>query len=668
MTTTGKTPEYPLDRFQRAFAEDGEETTILVVGEHGTGRTQTLVGRVGFLLQGGVSPADICCVTTSEGNATNLRHRMSVHPVVAEHINEIFIGSIYELFNAVLRDGGARVLDLSPHYTLWDEATTLRMVQMAWRATGREELRMSELRQVRQWRRRNLVGWPESQPAPPGKGHWREVNEIYEAELRWQHAVEDYELPALAYSALDQDSALREKWASGRARHLLVEDGEGLTPRQAAGLDRLRGQRRSLMVTARPKSRSDLGTGWGPMELLLFPYSSLQVHRLMVDHAHAEQVFQVFTQLRRSPSDGPPSVEETCDGPDGGRPRLVEVEGHHDDISLRCAREISQLGYLGVPWEQIAVLDRQGRALGRMRIHLTYLAIPYRQLGGVPADLPTDARCAVALLTLLLNPNDLPSLCTAAASSHPNKDRVLSDPTALKLYRASRESGQDIVVTTAELLDAGALDPDEHSLLGETIISLKVLAAVFVDPEADLSVLYQAALLCARRSQPKGVTPSRDPHESDFADLCSRTPRLPGESKPTHLRRVLDLWSRVLYPTRSHDTGTGVTFASYEEARGRSWSFVLMPDVSDQASPGKAGPYGRVLDDELLLFRDAVARGTQVLVMYYLADTGMAGQRYTLTRFLEPVRDLLDIHRQPYEPPPSYEDPFSGPDPSSAPA
>ncbi len=240
-------------------------------------------------------------------------------------------------------------MDLSPHYSLRDEATTLRMVQLAWRSTGREEPRMSELRQVRQWRSRNMAGWPDSQPLPPEKGHWREVDEVYEAELRRQQAVEDYELPALAHSALDRDPALREKWSSGRARHLLVDDGELLTPRQTAGLDRLRGQRRSLMITARPRSRRGLGAGLGLMDLLLFPSSKVQVHRLMVDHGHADPIFRVFTRLRRSPSDAPPATEESCDGPHGGRPWLVEVEGHHDKITLRCAREISRMGNLGVP-------------------------------------------------------------------------------------------------------------------------------------------------------------------------------------------------------------------------------------------------------------------------------------------------------------------------------
>ena len=404
------------------------------------------------------------------------------------------------------------------------------------------------------------------------------------------------------------------------------------------------------------------------MDLLLFPSSKVRVHRLMVDHGHVHTIFRVLTQLRRSPSDPPPAVEETCAGPYEGHLRLVEVEGHHDDVALRCDREISRMVYGGVAWEQIAVLDRDGRALGRMRTHLTYLGIPYRELGRSPAELPTDARCAVALMTLILNPNDLPALCTAAAASHPNRDRVLSDPTVLKLYRAARESGEDLVLTTEGLLGAGKLDPEERRLLGEMIISLKALLQVFRDPEVEANLLFHAALALVRHFQPRGVPPPEEPGEFDFGHLCSKTPRLPGESKPAHLRRVLDLWSGVLHPARPHETGTGVTFASYEEARGSYWNVVLLPDVSDQASPGRAGPYGRLLDDELRLFRDAVARGTQILVMYYLADTGMAGQRYALTRFLEPVRDLLDFRRQPYQPPASYEDPFSGPDPSSAPA
>ncbi len=303
-----------------------------------------------------------------------------------------------------------------------------------------------------------------------------------------------------------------------------------------------------------------------------------------------------------------------------------------------------------------------------MRTHLACLGIPYRELGRGPAGLPSDFRCALGMLTLLLNPNDLPSLCTAAAASHPNRDRVLAGPTVLKLYRAARESGKDLVTTTAELLDAGELDPEERRLLGELITSLNALLRIFPDPEVDLDVLFWAALAAVRHSQPGGVLPPEDHQESDFADLCSKTPHLTAESKQSYLRRVLDLWSGVLHPAHSHETGTGVTFARYRDARGGSWNAVLMPDVSDQASPGKAGPFGRVLDDELLLFRDAAARGTQVLGMYYLADTGMAGQRCALTRFLEPVRDLLDFRRQPYQPPPSYEDPFSGPDPSPAPA
>ena len=162
----------------------------------------------------------------------------------------------------------------------------------------------------------------------------------------------------------------------------------------------------------------------------------------------------------------------------------------------------------------------------------------------------------------------------------------------------------------------------------------------------------------------QGLPRYYEPQEDDLFGLA-HTPALPGESKPAHLRRILDLWSGVLHPARSYETEVGVTFADFEAVRGRFWSVIIIPDVSDQATPGRAGSYSVALDAELRLFCDAVARAKEILYLYYLADTGMAGERYILTRFLEPVRHLLQFHRQPFEPPSSYPDPFSGPDPSS---
>ena len=56
--TTLDAPEYPIDPLQRRAAEV-LEGPVLIEGAHGTGRTHTLVFRIGVLLERGLSPYEI---------------------------------------------------------------------------------------------------------------------------------------------------------------------------------------------------------------------------------------------------------------------------------------------------------------------------------------------------------------------------------------------------------------------------------------------------------------------------------------------------------------------------------------------------------------------------------------------------------------------------------
>ena len=659
--TTGKTREYSLDRFQREAAEKEEAGTVLIIGEHGTGKTRTVVARVAFLLRRGVSPTNIACVTTTDENAENLRSWMAEHPDVGDHLGEIFVGTITQLCNQVLRNGGARVLGLSPDYTVWNEPTALQMVDLGWIARGGKKLRKRELRDIRDWRSRDMSRWPEDLPLSPGPGHRADIAAAYENELRWQNAVEDCELPALAFLSLNQDPALRDQWASGRARHLLVDDGERLTARQVAVLDKIRGLGGSLMITVIPQYGGSPAARQRPMELLLEPRSRVRTHRLMVDHSHAEGIFQVCSEIRRGCTDDPFPAEETSDGPEERGPWLEEIEGHHEDIMARCLTQIGRLRNLGVHCQDIGVLDPWGRALDRMRSQLICWGIPYRELGAKPTDPPSDVRCATALLTLLLNPANLHAARIAAAANYPNKDRSVPAPISQEWHRVTREMGSDFVTAAAALLDGGKLDPQDRASLEGLVLSQRALLQELDNPEGNVADLCMSALALVDHFKPKGLPKPLELPRSDFLDHCN-TPALPGENKRGHLRRILDLWSPALHPGRSYGNQQGVTFASFEAARGMLWDFVFILDVSDQAIPGKVGPYSSAVDAERRLFCDAVTRAKRFLWMYYLTDTGMAGERYVLSRFLQPkqVRDLLELRHVPFEPPSSHLDPFAG--------
>ena len=648
------------DPRQRAAVRE-DEGKFVVIGAHGTGKTSTLIARVAFLLAREVPARQISCVTHSDETAAELRRRMKTHPLVGEQLDNLFVGSIDHLCNNLLREGGALALGMAPEYTVWDRPAVLEAVQLARRASRGRKLRRREIEAFLRWRRNNLARWPDEAPLPPREGFWPGLQAAYDDEMKLQNGVDVDMLPALAYAALGKDEDLRQRFSNARSRHLLVDDGEHFTLRQGSVLEMMVGPTRSVMVTVLSGQSLDMTNSRSPVAGLLLPYPTCRVHHLNLNHGRTRSLFHVSDALqdvRMLPDPFAPG--DTCDGPEGELPLLVEVEGTHEDMDRLALDQVQRWARQGIPWESLAVLDRRGRAVARMRTQLAHRDIPYRVLGEVPPDLPTDARCAVAMLTLLLNPGDLRAARVASAADHPNVSRLLEPTTSLKWRDVAAESGRNLMDAIQELLPVlGPSSPHWDPLLhlGAQWEGLNEDLSDASYTFEDICFLVKAAVLVRRAG---GLPEVVDAAMDRFLDFCLETPPLQGESNRDRLRRVLDLWSPALHPARRHQNEHGVVFAGFEAARGISANAVILLGLNDNVVPGKMGPYSDALGLELELFCDAVARASRFLHLYYLADTGRGGARYAPSRFLNPVRHLLDFHREPYRPPESYPDPFGG--------
>ena len=646
-----------LDPQQLAVAW-GDDGKALVTGGTGTGKTSTLIERAAVLLGRGVPGSQISLVGASDESAAQGRRLMERSLDIAEHLDGIFVGTVVQLANRVLRQGGADVLGISPDYRVWDRQACLDMLDLAWQVRGGRALLKGQLRRVLDWSRRNFSGWPDDRLPPLPAGFYQEVLDAYHEEMDWHHAVAVDELPALALSALNNNNAFRSAWISGQTRHLLLDDGELLLPREVALLDRLVGTG-SLLLAVRPGHLGLRAHSPAPVSQLVLSRSGWRNHSLTVNHASTQCLFRLSSALRRGRGayDRPYGATETCDGPEGEPALLVEAEGILEDIDRLVLDEIQRLARQGVPPDSIAVLYRRGSPVERMRTLLAHRGIPYTVLGGKPPDRPTDARCAWALLTLLLNPDDLNAARVVAAVAYPNAPRLLDEPASRTWFRAAREAGEHLMDATTTLMSSlGADAPEWDSLLAmETCWEVVTTMWDRDYPIADICTgAGNMVSIVAARRLPRVLEPDLQP----FLDFCRDTPPLPGESKRVHLRRLLDRWSPALHPARRGQIERGVTFATFEAARGRFWDAVLIPDVSDQTIPGTAGPYSGVLDEELHLLCEATTRARRFLRLYYPADTGRAGAQYAVSRFLEPVRHLLEFRREPYRPPASG-DPFA---------
>ena len=641
---------FPLDPRQLAAMRE-DEPTVLVLGSHRTGRSQVLVGRVAFLLERGSDPAWISVVTVRGETAESLRRRILGHPAAGSRAGDVAVRTTSRLSNEVLRDGGAQVLDMSPYYTIWDGPVCLEMLQLAWKSQGDRDLTQRELRQVLRWRARNQARWHEEPALPARKEFWWAVDRVLTAELELQNAVLLSELPALALRALQRDDALREAWSRGGTYHLLVDEAEDLTPRELALLQALMGPTRSLMAAIDPMQRVREGADSSAYAHLAQFHPQAAVHVLRTDHSSSQILFRTAAALRqplaspaRDPGDG------DCAGPPGEPALLLEQEGDFDDIANHCLDEIQRLHGLGIPLGDMAVLDRRGRALEWMRTRLAHRDIPHRVLGEPPADLPTDARCVAALLTLLLNPHDLHAARIAAAPDYPNRDRLLPDGMAIELCRAARERGQDLVAAARELLGRLPQGAPERRFLANLIRGYDVLSERFFDRDTDLERLCPFSMGVVAGMKPSVLRNAREPGGDGLMDLWAETGGMPGESRRDFLYRFLDLWSPALHPTRPRWDLDALSIGDFASAKGLEFQAVFLLDVSDQATPGRRGRHGEEMESELRQLCIAVTRSSRWLTMYHPSDTGMAGARYVSSRFLQPAEHLLEGRHMPFRP------------------
>ena len=633
--------EFFLDPMEQAAAGD-TANVVVVWGGSGTGRTHTLVARVAVLLRRGASPGSIVCLALTEGAAADLRRRLEMHPEIAGQSRFIYVGTLHQYANAILRSGGSRALGLPSGYTVWDLQRAVEMLALTRR------LRQRDLLAALRWYGLNQARWTDSPEIPARERRWRDVVDFHNSEKQLQHALDPDDLLVLAIRALELDEDIRSRWMPG---HLLVDGFEDITATQFRLLEQLTGSprlmtgpSRSLMVATDPNQRITGGPDAFPFtEYLRLRFPGLGAHTLRLNQQASQELWRMATTLSGHDSmNGLIPDGQVCHGVQRGRPRLVEVEGTLTDLDGHCLREVSRLAGQGVPLEDMAILYRRGDAIRRLRTRLTYLDIPHRVLGEERPERAGDARCLTALLSCVLNPWDLPAVRIAAAPGYPNAPRCLSDGVCRRLRQLAIEQKTDLIQAAARNL--AAFQKNGPTLQGLSFLAeaRQSLDELLGDAECSLHGLVELGLTLIRQAQPAGLSPVEEPELERLWALCGTTPRLDRETPRLHLRRFLDRLSPALHGGCSHGSG-GLTLGTIRAAKGERWRIVHILDAGDRTIPGRAGPHSDTRQAQRL-FYTAITRATEQLCLYSPADIG-GGDEDQPSRFLDPVRDQLDHQR-----------------------
>src|SRR5918996_5135703 len=199
-----------LDPEQRAAATlpDGPAQIIAAAG---SGKTTTMVARLGVLLSRGVEPARICVVTFNRDAAHDLAARVAkrLRPLVPA-VTAIEIRTLHALARQVLLEAGEGSNILADRLPLMRAARRRH-------AASDPSVSLPDASQLDTW----LSAWKVEGRAPPSQAE--AVLRTYEELLRARGAVDFDDLVVGAADLLETDPALRLRWQA-RFEHVCVDE------------------------------------------------------------------------------------------------------------------------------------------------------------------------------------------------------------------------------------------------------------------------------------------------------------------------------------------------------------------------------------------------------------------------------------------------------------
>ena len=198
-----------LDPEQRAAATlpDGP---ALIIAPAGSGKTTTLIARLGVLLARGVEPSRIAVATFNRDAAEELAGRIEARLVPQfPAAGRIEVRTLHALARQVVLDARG------PQQLVADRLPLLRSLLRRRRAGASGEVELPEAAQLDT----DISAWKVEGRAPPRP----DLVEEYAAALRLRAALDFDDLVADAAALLERDPALRIRWQS-RFTHLCVDE------------------------------------------------------------------------------------------------------------------------------------------------------------------------------------------------------------------------------------------------------------------------------------------------------------------------------------------------------------------------------------------------------------------------------------------------------------
>ncbi|KPB00675.1 ATP-dependent helicase [Ahrensia marina] len=477
---------------KKAATHDGG--ALLLRAGPGTGKTQTLIGRLEHLRDKGVDPASILVLTFSNKAAGELSDRaLDLWPEAA---GAIWIGTFHSFGLDIVRrfhdrldisveptplDPTAAIallenefvrLDLQHFKELYDPTDQLKDILSAISRAKDEVVNAPRYKEFADAMRASAVADEDIETAERCQ-EIAQVYEVYETLKKNGDFVDFGDLVALPTALVETDqqacSLLQDRYT-----HILVDEYQDVNRASVRLLRALKPDGKGLWAVGDAKQsiyRFRGASSFNMQRFLEEDFPSGSIMNLVTNYRSFQEICDGFVEFANAEMlAAEANVQAVAHrGSSSTKPGFVAVEGKHDEIDEIAARTNAAVGS-GIPFKEQAVLCKANDRLADVAAGLESRGIPVLYLGPL-FDRP-EIKEALSFLSLLTDPRAMGLSCVATIPEF----EMLIDDLSVCAERLATGDKPDPLEWKTRLSNSTNLTPNGQGALQSIINALNGLS------------------------------------------------------------------------------------------------------------------------------------------------------------------------------------------------
>ena len=373
----------------------------LVTAVPGSGKTRTLTSRVVNLVDSGVRPQRILCLTFTNKAANEMMERLSKQ--IGQHSKSLWVSTFHKLCIAILRKYG-NLIGVDPAFSIYDEGNQKSLIEKVCR--------------MREYEPNKFEVYDMMKVANDFREDISDIEDHIES-LDYQQAaaVRDYLEYLDEFQAIDFSGLLYKTYLllrnhqevvdklSNKFQYILVDEGQD-TNRIQYEIVKMLGNHGNLFVVADRNQSIFAWRGARPenLDLLKQDFQGVREITLPRNYRSTKQILAAAEQLIKYNSDAQ-DVELITDK--GGCEVIVKANVSPEAEARWIGAEMIKLkNNHNYDWHDFAVLYRTNQLSKTPETILRSFEIPYKIFGGFSFFDRSEIKSSIAYLSFLANPSD----------------------------------------------------------------------------------------------------------------------------------------------------------------------------------------------------------------------------------------------------------------------